>query len=298
MTAINSRVEDTEAVPASADAEAEPRARRSNARPRRILAIALAALAALHVAWGLFQVFEGPVANTWYTIRQHQLTSDYQAAHAHSGRGKAIAVLQVPRLGLSRIVAEGDTPQQLRSGPGHRLGTPLPGDLGNSVIVGHRHAWGGPLRDLPSIKTGDDIVVQTTKSDGSSRNAVYTVQGVQTVGSSDTALFQPSNDYRLTIATGASSSSNRLLVVTAISGTPGKVLAGTGQERATTGAGSLLFSSSALLAALLLAGAAALTWFLRRRYHPAAVAAIVVPVAALGLLALMLTIDSGLPPLR
>lgn len=298
MTAIDSRVEEAEAAPVSADAEAKSGSRRSKSEPRRILAVALVALVALLVVWGVFEVFEGPVANTWYTIRQHQLTSDYQAAHAHSGRGKAIAVLQVPRLGLSRIVAEGDTPQELRSGPGHRLGTPLPGNLGNSVIVGHRHAWGGPLRDLPDVKTGDDIVVQTTSSDGSPRNAVFTVQGVHTVDSSDTSLFQPSNDYRLTIVTGASSSGNRLLVVTAISGTPGKVLAGTGQERATTSAGSLLLNSSALLAAILLLGAAALTWFLRRRYHPAAVAAIVVPVAALGLLALMLTIDSGLPPLR
>jgi LPXTG-site transpeptidase (sortase) family protein len=296
MTAIDSQVEEAEVAPASADAEAKPRTRGSQARPRRIIAIALVALAAVLLAWGAFQVFEGPVANTWYTIRQHQLTSDYQGAHAHAGAGKAIAVLQVPRLGVSRIVAEGDSPQQLRSGPGHRIGTPLPGDLGNSVIVGHRRAWGGPLRDLPAVKTGDDIVVQTTASDGSARNAFFTVQGVHTVDSSDTALFQPSNDYRLTLVTGAPSSTDRMLVVTAISGTPGKVLAGTGQEQATTGAGSL--HSSALFAALLFLGAAALTWFLRRRYHPAAVAAIVVPIALLGLLALMLTIDSGMSPLR
>src|SRR5262249_33104966 len=155
-----------------------------------------------------------------------------------------------------------------------------PGDLGNSVVVGHRHAWGGPLRDLPAVKTGDDIVVQTIAKDGSQRNAVFTVQSVQTVDRSDSSLFQPSNDYRLTLATGAPSSSNRLLVVTAVSGTPGKILAGTGQERATTSAGSLWWNSSALLSVLLLLGAAALTWFLRRRYHPAAVAAIVVPVGA------------------
>ena len=62
--------------------------------------------------------------------------------------GNAIGVVQIPRLGLNVVVAEGDAPQQLRSGPGHRFGTALPGDIGNAVIVGHRSGWGGPLASI------------------------------------------------------------------------------------------------------------------------------------------------------
>ena len=55
---------------------------------------------------------------------------------------------------MNLVVAEGDSPQQLRSGPGHRIGTPLPGKVGNSVIFGHRTGWGGPLSDLGTLEDG------------------------------------------------------------------------------------------------------------------------------------------------
>jgi sortase A len=47
-------------------------------------------------------------------------------------------------------------------GLGHLAGTPLPNQLGNAVLPGHRTSHGGPLRKLHTMVPGDTIVVATT----------------------------------------------------------------------------------------------------------------------------------------
>ena len=71
--------------------------------------------------------------------------------------------------------------EDLRGGPGHLIGTPLPGALGNSVILGHRHAWGGPFADLTKLRRGDLIAVETHAPDGSLPIGVFTVTSIRTV---------------------------------------------------------------------------------------------------------------------
>jgi LPXTG-site transpeptidase (sortase) family protein len=210
-----------------------------------------------------------------------------------------VALLQIPVLGTNLAVAEGDSPQQLRSGPGHRIGSPMPGDQGNSVIVGHRDGWGGPLHALGALKRGDLIVVQAAGRDGLPRDVVFKVDSTRPVSANDAAPFAASTDHRLTIVTGTGGSySDARLVVTAVSGPVGEMLPPSADVRATTSAGSTIWNAETVMAVLCLGGAAGLAFLLRRRYHPVAVAAIVTPVALLGLVALLLNVDAALPPLR
>jgi sortase (surface protein transpeptidase) len=259
--------------------------------------VALIALVVGALAWGLFALFEGPFASSWYRIRQHQLASEFSAPRAHSGRGAAIAILQVKSLGTNLVIAEGDSAGQLRSGPGHRIGTPMPGQIGNSVIVGHRHAWGGPLADIGQLKPGDPIAVQAGSLGGPI--GVFTVQSVNQVRGDDVTPFAPSTDRRITIVAGTGGQfSDKRTVVVAISGKPGKLEAPTPATRATTAGGSLVWNGEVLLAvgSLLLAGGVFV--LMRRRYRALPIAAVVTPLVLIAVLALLLNLDGALPPLR
>jgi LPXTG-site transpeptidase (sortase) family protein len=272
--------------------------------PRRVAAnrtvsIALIALLVMSAFWIAFQLFEGPVATFWYTTRQHQLASQLEAARPHTGKGAAIAVLQIPRLGTNLVIAEGDAPQQLRSGPGHRIGTPQPGDVGNSVIVAHRSGWGGPFADLGQLKTDDLVVVQTRGGDGTPRNGVFKVVSIAPgAGGDDLVPFSSSTDRRLTLVAGTGGQfSNRRLVVTAVSGTVGKVHASS-ITNATTSSGSALWNPEMLLVLLGIGGAITIGLAIRRRYSTAVVVTVVTPLVALGLLGIMLEIDNMVPAVR
>jgi hypothetical protein len=49
----------------------------------------------------------------------------------------------------------------LFNGPGHRRDTPLPGQIGTSVVFGRRAAFGGPFADIDGLAKGDKITVTT-----------------------------------------------------------------------------------------------------------------------------------------
>ena len=59
------------------------------------------------------------------------------------------------------MVVEGTNTPDLRKGPGHYTGTPLPGQAGNAAIAGHRTTYGHPFYNLDSVKVGDPIVLTT-----------------------------------------------------------------------------------------------------------------------------------------
>ncbi len=79
------------------------------------------------------------------------------------GVGDPFAVLHIPRLGAdySRVVVEGAAQTQLAQGPGHYIGTAMPGEQGNLAIAGHRVGRGSPFLDLDQMRPGDPIVVET-----------------------------------------------------------------------------------------------------------------------------------------
>jgi cellulose synthase/poly-beta-1,6-N-acetylglucosamine synthase-like glycosyltransferase len=95
--------------------------------------------------------------------------------------GTTVARVQIVGPGIDLLVVEGTAATELNRDVGHVPGTPLPGTLGDSVLVGHRVAYGGPLRHLPQVLVGDEVDV--TVGGGRARYAVVSVgtQGGRTV---------------------------------------------------------------------------------------------------------------------
>lgn len=75
--------------------------------------------------------------------------------------GQALGIIQIPRIGVDRAIVEGVGVPDLRKGPGHYPLTPLPGQLGNAAIAGHRTTYGAPFYNLDQVQPGDPIIVQT-----------------------------------------------------------------------------------------------------------------------------------------
>ncbi|MBV9098441.1 MAG: sortase [Frankiaceae bacterium] len=76
--------------------------------------------------------------------------------------GDPVALLDAPTAGIrGLVVVEGTGARQLDLGPGHRPDTPLPGQIGWSVIDGRSVTFGGPFGHLTRLSTGDELTVTT-----------------------------------------------------------------------------------------------------------------------------------------
>jgi LPXTG-site transpeptidase (sortase) family protein len=71
--------------------------------------------------------------------------------------GTPVAVLSIPAIKLRAVVLEGTTGGVLENGPGHLRDTVLPGQIGVSVVMGRRAAYGGPFSRLGALNLGDEI---------------------------------------------------------------------------------------------------------------------------------------------
>jgi len=130
--------------------------------------------------------------------------------------GGVVARLQIPVIHLDEYVVEGTGEADLRRGPGHYSGTPLPGQPGNVAIAGHRTTYGAPFNLLGRIKVGDSIVATTVKG-----TFEYVVsQPPFSVTPGQTSVVDDYGDNRLTLTTCTPefSASHRLIVVAELRG--------------------------------------------------------------------------------
>jgi sortase A len=77
-------------------------------------------------------------------------------------KGKPIGLLEIPRLGLSSVVLEGDDVAELLFGVGHLSDTPLPWQGGNSVFAAHRDTF---FRPLAGIRRDDVVKFSTAQAE-------------------------------------------------------------------------------------------------------------------------------------
>jgi sortase A len=110
--------------------------------------------------------------------------------------GAAIAIIDIPSIGVDKAVVQGVGESDLEEGPGHYPGTPMPGELGNSAIAGHRTTFGGPFYRLGDLSAGDSIWI-TTKA-GSFH---YVVRRLLVVSPNDTSVVGPMKGAWLTLTT-------------------------------------------------------------------------------------------------
>jgi len=108
--------------------------------------------------------------------------------------GDAIARIELPRIGVDKIVVAGVDKNDLKKGPGHYPETPMPGQLGNAAIAGHRTTFGQPFFDVDKMETGDEIVVTTVAG-----RFVYRVTGQEIVSPSDYQVIATTDPTRATL---------------------------------------------------------------------------------------------------
>ena len=80
---------------------------------------------------------------------------------AEGPAGEAFAQIRIAKIDLDVTIIEGVRRRDLKKGPGHLSGSPLPGQPGNSVISGHRTTYGAPFGSLDKLEPGDRIEVET-----------------------------------------------------------------------------------------------------------------------------------------
>jgi sortase A len=126
--------------------------------------------------------------------------------------GEAVAVIEIPRIGVTKTVVEGVAVPDLKKGPGHYPDSPMPGQLGNAAIAGHRTTYGAPFYRLNELEAGDRIRVRTLQGEFD-----YTVDLTRTVKPDQVEVLAPSKEGRLTLTTcDPRFSARRRLVVSAV----------------------------------------------------------------------------------
>ncbi|CUR55793.1 putative integral membrane protein [metagenome] len=137
-------------------------------RVRRLgLGMVVAGLAML--GWVGWQFY----GTNWVSHRhQEQVVSQLRVDWEHGedatqvGESRATAVVRIPRFGPGYAVPllEGTSDQALATGFGHFSGTADPGGRGNFAIAAHRVTHGEPLRGMPELRAGDEVVIETRTS--------------------------------------------------------------------------------------------------------------------------------------
>jgi sortase A len=113
--------------------------------------------------------------------------------------GSPIALVNAPAGGIhNAVVVEGTSAADLMKGPGHLRDSPLPGQAGQSIVMGRSLTGGAPFRHITSLHPGDPITVTTGQA-----TFDFTVLGQRTGGSPLPAL--PASGALLTFATSQGS---------------------------------------------------------------------------------------------
>ncbi len=105
-----------------------------------------------------------------------------------------VARLEVPRLGVDQFVLAGASGRTLAFGPGHLSGSPLPGELGNTVFSGHRDTH---FKFMQHLKIGDEIVITAA----SGMQYRYEISDTTVVSYQDTRVTMSSDERLLTLVT-------------------------------------------------------------------------------------------------
>lgn len=77
--------------------------------------------------------------------------------------GRVTSIVRIPRFGDSYEVPilEGVSDDALAAGFGRFTEGAKPGDQGNFALAAHRVTHGEPLRDMPDLQPGDEIIIET-----------------------------------------------------------------------------------------------------------------------------------------
>lgn len=156
------------------------------------------------LGYGLWTWVDAGVYQFLQGRRLDALTSRIEAVRARLDGGGTGAVakvdpqgligrIEIGRIGLSAIVAEGVDARTLRRAVGHVAQTALPGEDGNVVLAGHRDSF---FRRLGEVREGDRVTLQTPEGEFE-----YRVDSTEVVGADRVDLLEPESQPTLTLIT-------------------------------------------------------------------------------------------------
>lgn len=154
--------------------------------------------------------------------------------------GQPFAKVHIPRLDGDWVVVEGVAQKQLAQGPGHYIGTAMPGEQGNFSVAGH--AISSVFLHLADLRPGDPIVVETQDywfvyrvlgdpTTGNYRSDPSGIPGQEIVLPTGVQVISPTPDQAanapatgvyltLTTCTPATTATHRLIVHARLDGQP------------------------------------------------------------------------------
>ena len=116
----------------------------------------------------------------------------------------------IPRIHLDQVILQGTSSGVLSAGPGHYVGTAMPGEAGNVAIAGHRTTWGRPFWALAELKPDDRIILATPRG-----RFLYRVRAETVVAPTDLSVLGqavPQPSLTLTTCTPKFSAAQRLVL--------------------------------------------------------------------------------------
>jgi sortase A len=119
--------------------------------------------------------------------------SNAPASHTTIPRDGLLGKIEIPRIGVSATVREGDDARTLERAVGHIPGTALPGSAGNAGLAAHRDTFFRRLKDVRQ----DDVIKLTTPEG----MQTYVVQQTQVVDPENVEVLGPSDGPVLTLIT-------------------------------------------------------------------------------------------------
>jgi sortase A len=129
--------------------------------------------------------------------------------------GEAVAVIKLPKIHVEKVVVEGVGVPDLKKGPGHYPGTPMPGQPGNAAIAGHRTTYGAPFNQLDKMAVGDPVIISTKQG-----TFEYETTELKVIKPSQVEVLDNTEDNRLTLTTcnPRYSATQRLVLTAALKG--------------------------------------------------------------------------------
>ncbi|MGP4029309.1 sortase [Actinomadura sp. 3N407] len=113
-------------------------------------------------------------------------TAAVSAAPAGPRKGAVIARIRIKRMGLKAKVSEGVGGSVLRRAVGHYPGTALPGQEGNTVLLGHRTTHLRPFNKLDMMRRGDRIVLRVGRT-----SYVYKARSMHVIKPRNRSVLEP-----------------------------------------------------------------------------------------------------------
>ena len=206
----------------SPDEAIPPSPRRAGPPVPKPMAVVLALVLVVGVTVLFFGVFAFGLSGLQQERSQHQLYNQLRGLLAPESTvapyiggaipdGAPVALLNAPAAGMHNVVVvEGTSSGDLLAGPGHLADTPLPGQTGESVLIGKSVTAGASFAGITRLRKGDRLTVRTGQ-----RAFSFTVEGQLAAGATLPKITTAEGLLTLATAGGGTLAPSHLVYVIA-----------------------------------------------------------------------------------